>query len=141
MYKTKDNMYDQEFLGSGDILPEESVGIFPSPIWHHYDLTDLGDFDIPDLPMLELEKNNLIKMLGQKILFGLHDSYMEDQAYELPTPEDVWEDLEFTLGINPTPGYEVDISKKQYGSSGPFAADWKVKLTTPMPEFIGKYFE
>ena len=89
-----------------------------------------------ELPIIELERNNLLKNVGFKLMRGLEEAFMNGDIseFDLPEVEDIWEDLQFTLGINPHPGYEIDITKGRYGGKKPFDTDWKVDLSVPLPK-------
>tara|TARA_Y100000593_G_C4187528_1_gene275130 strand:- start:291 stop:674 length:384 start_codon:yes stop_codon:yes gene_type:complete len=89
-----------------------------------------------DKPFIELERNNLLKNVGFKLMAGFEDALAEGDlsTFEMPTMDDIWEDLQFTIGVNPYPGYEVDITKGQFGRRHPFASDWKVDVSVPLPD-------
>ena len=89
-----------------------------------------------DKPFIELERNNLLKNVGFKLMSGFEDALAEGDlsTFEMPTMDDIWEDLQFTVGINPYPGYEIDITKGKFGNKNPFSSDWKVEASVPLPD-------
>lgn len=89
-----------------------------------------------DMPFVELERNNLLKNVGFKLMAGFEDAIAQGDLsdFEAPSMDEIWEDLQFTIGVNPSPGYEIDITKGKYGRRNPFAADWKVDVSVPLPD-------
>jgi len=114
------------------------------------------------LPFIELEDQNLMKLLGKDLFSNVNEIIKGNKTleevgtmYKAPSLSKLWNNtllpnLKFRVGVNPYPGYELNISKgrgglgrkpSQYATNiqkRPY--DWKVDLKTPMPEWMSEIF-